>query len=505
MDNTSTEKTTSGYNPPPYSLLYGDEIRKNDEEERKHRETAYRIQETLRTFGINVTITDIQSGPVFTRYELRPDYNVKVSRIVNLLDDIQLRIAAKEIRIQAPIPGKSAIGIDVRNDSEKILHLRELLESSEFLHFSGRLPVAVGKDIGGKTIVYDIAEMPHLLISGTTGSGVSVFIHTIILSLLYRSTPNEIKFLLIDPKSVESNPYKHLPHLLVPVITDARKALAALNWAVAEMEKRYRLFAAAGVRDLDGYNSHVSYNNDSFQMHQEGLLPRIVIIIDEFAELMILSKNEVENVICRLAQLERASGIHLIISTQRPSVDVITGLIKVNIPSRIAFAVTSQVDSRTILEATGAEKLDGKGDMLFYPQDYRNPVYVQGAFVSYNEVLAVTQYIKSHNPGSGHDKPVSEQSTGDKKQVATLLESLSDIIEEHGRDEHFEAAGRYIIEKNRASIGHLQRVFKFGFNRAARIMDQLAEAGVVSEESSTRARKVLMTMQEFERYLEENQ
>ncbi len=502
---SSRSREINDYTPPRFDLLDSDSQERNDEEERRLKETASRIQETLRAFGISVTITDIQNGPVFTRYELRPDRNVKVSSIVNLLDDIQLRTAAKELRIQAPIPGKSTIGIDIRNETEKILHLHELLTSIEFRRFSGRLPIAIGKDIGGKNIIYDVAKMPHLLISGTTGSGVSVFIHTAILSLLYRCTPDNVRFLLIDTKAVELNSYKRIPHLIIPVITDAGKASAALNWAVAEMEKRYRLFAAVGVRDIDGYNSYVLCTNKILDMDQKDSLPRIVIIIDELADLMMVSKNEVENAICRLAQLARASGIHLIVATQRPSVNILTGVIKANMPSRIAFAVTSQVDSRIILDVTGAEKLTGNGDMLFFPQDYSKPVHIQGPFVSDHEVTAVTDHLRRHNADFGREDVYRQKHNTEHRGSQS---DFCRIIIQHqgheGRDEYFEEAGRFIIAKNKASVGLIQRVFKIGFNHAARIMDQLAEAGVVSEEIGTRARQVLMTLSEFEKYLEEN-
>jgi len=499
---TAVPVRASTYAAPPFSILERGTGGKNPETERELKETAYRLQETLRTFGVQVKITDISQGPSVTRYELLPDSGVKVSRIVNLSDDIKLRLAATDIRIEAPIPGKSAIGIEVPNKHETTVHLRELLESRDFRRSEGKLPMAVGKDIAGKTVIADIARMPHLLIAGATGSGKSVCINTIILSILYKTSPDKVKLLMIDPKVVELSVYKGIPHLIIPVVTDARKASAALNWAVAEMEKRYKLFAAAGVRDLNGYN-HLAetFRREGGEPEREPM-PRLVIIVDELADLMMVSKNEVESAICRLAQLARAAGIHLIIATQRPSVDVITGLIKANMPSRIAFAVSSQVDSRTILDMAGAEKLIGKGDMLFYPQNYPKPRRIQGAFVSDDEVTRVVDYIHDHNALDGHDQEIAKQietiaekglpASGGNTETGTLP----------GRDEYFEKAGRYVIEKNKASIGLLQRVYKIGFNRAARIMDQLAEAGVVSEESSTRARTVLMTLPEFENYLE---
>lgn len=501
VGRTAASGRNSGYKHPPYDLLTRGAGGRSAETERELQETAFRLQETLRTFGVQVTITDISQGPSVTRYELKPDQGVKVSKIVNLSDDIKLRLAATDIRIEAPIPGKSAIGIEVPNKTETTVHLRELLENRAFKRFEGKLPFAVGKDIGGKTVIADIARMPHLLIAGATGSGKSVCINTIILSILYRTSPEDVRLLMIDPKVVELSVYKKIPHLIIPVVTDARKASAALNWAVAEMEKRYKLFAAAGVRDLNGYNTLAkTWMGEDGEPEREPL-PRLVIIVDELADLMMVSKNEVESAICRLAQLARAAGIHLIIATQRPSVDVITGLIKANMPSRIAFAVSSQVDSRTILDMAGAEKLIGRGDMLFYPQNYQKPARIQGAFVSDDEVTKVVDYIREHNTAQAEDADIDRQiddiavngipSSGDEEVKAAPA-----------RDEYFAEAGRFIIEKNKASIGLLQRVFKIGFNRAARIMDQLAEAGVVGEESSTRARQILMTMPEFEAYLE---
>ena len=491
----------NNYVPPPFSLLDKGERRRNDETERELKETAHRLQETLRTFGVQVTVTDISQGPTVTRYELRPDKGVKVSKIINLSDDIKLRLAATDIRIEAPIPGKSAIGIEVPNKTETTVHLRDLLESQDFRRYDGRLPFAVGKDLGGRTVISDISRMPHVLIAGATGSGKSVCINTIILSILYRTSPDQVRLLLIDPKVVELSVYKKIPHLMVPVVTDARKASAALNWAVAEMEKRYHLFAAANVRDLAGFNALVTKSIKEGTDPGFEILPRLVIIVDELADLMMVAKSEVETAIVRLAQLARAAGIHLIIATQRPSVNVITGIIKANMPSRIAFAVTSQVDSRTILDMGGAEKLLGKGDMLFFPQNYQKPARIQGAFVSDDEVLRVVDFIRKNNRSERHDEE-AERQIEDIAENGTAALASPEIRSDPGRDEHFEEAGRFIIEKNKASIGLLQRVFKIGFNRAARIMDQLADAGVVSEESSTRARQVLMTMPEFEEYLE---
>lgn len=494
-------KKADRYLLPTYSLLERSCRSRHEETERELKETAYRIQKTLRTFGVQVIITDISHGPVYTRYEIKPERGVRVSTIVNLLDDIKLRIAAKEITIVAPIPGKDTIGIDVLNNEPEILHLRELLESREFRHFDGELALAVGKDIGGKTIIYDIACLPHLLIAGATGTGKSTFIHTMILSLLYRNTPDKVQLMMIDPQKIELSVYRRIPHLVIPVITDVRKSVEALNWAVAEMEKRYRCLTIAGVRDLKEYNAPASFYCSEGSNYHHTPVSRLVIIVDELASLMKDAKNEVENAIYRLAQAGRTVGIHLIIATQRPSVNVITGLIKANIPSRIAFTVSSQVDSRTILNVAGAERLIGNGDMLFAPKDYLKPVRLQGAFVSYNEVAAVVDYIRKNNEAEKHDVNLDYQIENIAiNGVFNTTRKTGGI--DSGRDEYFDEAGRFIIEKNKASIGLLQRVFKIGFNRAARIMDQLAEAGVVSEESRTRARQVLMTVSEFEQFLE---
>ena len=479
----------------------GDEKNSGAETDRELKETAFRLQETLRTFGVNVTITDISQGPSITRYELQPEQGVKVSKIVNLANDIKLSLAAVDIRIEAPIPGKPAIGIEVPNKHPSVVSLRDILETQEFRGAKSRLAFAVGKDLGGKTVVTDIARMPHLLIAGATGSGKSVCINTIIMSILYKASPDEVQLIMIDPKVVELSVYNGIPHLMIPVVTDVKKASAALNWAVAEMERRYKLFAAAGTRDLNGYNAMVRAKG-SEAGENEKVLSRLVVIVDELADLMMVAKNEVEASICRLAQLARAAGIHLIIATQRPSVDVITGLIKANMPSRIAFSVTSQVDSRTILDMAGAEKLIGKGDMLFYPQNYQKPARIQGAFISDEEVQSVVDYIKTNNV-TDDSAMASISSEIDGIAASGEQGTGTELKDNSGYDEYFAEAGRFIIEKNKASIGMLQRVFKIGFNRAARIMDQLADAGVVSEDNGTRARQVLMDMPAFEQLLED--
>ena len=489
------------YSFPPFSLMQRGETSHNAETDRELQETAYRLQETLRTFGVNVTMTDISQGPSITRYEMQPEQGVKVSKIVNLANDIKLSLAAVDIRIEAPIPGKPAIGIEVPNKHSSVVALRDILETKEFRGAKSKIAFAVGKDISGQTVVTDIAKMPHLLIAGATGSGKSVCINTIIMSILYKASPDEVQMIMIDPKVVELSVYNGIPHLMIPVVTDVKKASAALNWAVAEMERRYTLFAKSGTRDLNGYNALVRAKG-SEAGENEKVLSRLVVIVDELADLMMVAKNDVETSICRLAQLARAAGIHLIIATQRPSVDVITGLIKANMPSRIAFAVTSQVDSRTILDMAGAEKLIGKGDMLFYPQSYTKPARIQGAFISDEEVQSVVEYIKANN--TADESSMAQISSAiDGIATAGAEGNGSDLKGNSGLDEYFADAGRFIIEKNKASIGMLQRVLKIGFNRAARIMDQLAEAGVVSEENGTKARQVLMDMPTFEQLLED--
>ncbi len=481
---------------PPLSLLEKGVKNKNTDTARQLKETALKLQETLRTFGVNVTVTDISQGPAVTRFELQPEAGVRVNKIVSLADDIKMNLAASDIRIEAPIPGKAAVGIEVPNKENQAVALRDLLESQEYKNFSSKLAFAVGKDIAGKTVVTDIAKMPHLLIAGATGSGKSVCINTIIMSLIYKADPKDVQMIMIDPKIVELSVYNGIPHLMIPVVTDPKKAAAALNWAVAEMTNRYKKFADTGVRDLKGYNKLIAEKNDP----DNPPLPQLVVIVDELADLMMVSANEVEDAICRLTQLARAAGIHLIIATQRPSVDVITGLIKANMPSRIAFAVSSGVDSRTILDINGAEKLLGKGDMLFYPQGYTKPTRVQGAFVSDKEVQAVTDFLKNQGIDSSYSEEIEMQINNMQSQSGSGA-SFGSGDSDSGRDEYFVQAGNIIIEKEKASIGMLQRVFKIGFNRAARIMDQLCEAGVVGDEEGTKPRKVLMSKAEFESYL----
>ena len=481
---------------PPLDLLSKPKSNPAVGRDQELRETAAKLQQTLHNFGVGVRVTNVSCGPSVTRYELTPDQGVKVSRIVNLSDDIKLNLAAADIRIEAPIPGKAAVGIEVPNKTNSPVPLRELLETKEFKEHPSSLAFAAGKDIAGKPVVADIARMPHLLIAGATGSGKSVCINTIIMSLLYKAKPEDVKLIMIDPKVVELSVYNGIPHLLIPVVTDPKKASGALNWAVAEMTGRYQKFAEYNVRDLKGYNKKVEAIKDIPDKNKPEKMPQIVIIVDELADLMMVAPGEVEDAICRLAQLARAAGIHLIIATQRPSVNVITGLIKANMPSRIAFSVSSGVDSRTIIDMVGAEKLLGKGDMLFYPQGYQKPARVQGAFVSDTEVSDVVEFLTSENGVS--------QGSADIESKITQAQSIGcgDSSGESEIDEYFEKAGRFIIEKDKASIGMLQRLLKIGFNRAARIMDQLADAGVVGPEEGTKPRKILMSMEEFEDYID---
>lgn len=480
---------------PPVTLLIKEQQTQSSGYEQYLKETALKLQQTLESFGVNVTITDISCGPSVTRYEMFPEQGTKVSKILSLTDDIKLNLAASDIRIEAPIPGKAAIGIEIPNKHNQTVHFRDLIESSTFKNFKSRLAFAVGKDIGGKTVVTDLAKMPHLLIAGATGSGKSVCINTLIMSILYKASPEEVKLIMVDPKMVELSIYNGIPHLLIPVVTDPKKASGALNWAVAEMTNRYKKFTETGVRNIEGYNKKVKELQKSGEIDPETIkkMPQIVIIIDELADLMMVAPGEVEDAIVRLSQLARAAGIHLVIATQRPSVNVITGLIKANVPSRIAFSVSSGVDSRTIIDMNGAEKLLGKGDMLFYPAGYSKPVRVQGAFISDSEISDVVEFLKENEDVAVYDTEVTEK-------IESKLNSAA-ISQE--KDEYFEAAARFVIEKDKASIGMIQRMFKVGFNRAARIVDQLADAGIVGPEEGTKPRKVLMSSEQLEAYFEE--
>ena len=499
----------SVYKFPPINMLKAVAKNANTESVAKLRETAAKLQTTLKTFGVNVTITDIAQGPSVTRYEMQPEVGTKVSKITNLQDDIKLNMAARDIRIEAPIPGKAAVGIEIPNKEVSMVSFRELIDSKEFKEANSKISFAVGKDLSGSTVVADIGKMPHLLIAGSTGSGKSVCINTLIMSIIYKATPDEVKLIMVDPKVVELSVYNGIPHLMIPVVTDPKKAAAALNWGVAEMTDRYNKFAEFGVRDLKGYNKKLEQVMANVnEADRPKKLPQIVIIVDELADLMMVASNEVEASICRLAQLARAAGIHLVIATQRPSVDVITGLIKANMPSRIAFAVSSGVDSRTILDMNGAERLLGKGDMLFYPQGYTKPSRVQGAFISDEEISEIVDFLKANCGGEGdYDEDVlakvnsqAVDANGNKQGIgANYQDNDSD------KDQYFIEAARLVIEQDKASIGYFQRRFKIGFNRAARIMDQLFEAGIVSQEEGTKPRRVLMSMEEFENALEQGE
>lgn len=426
---------------PPVTLLIKEQQTQSFGYEQYLKETALKLQQTLESFGVNVTITDISCGPSVTRYEMFPEQGTKVSKILSLTDDIKLNLAASDIRIEAPIPGKAAIGIEIPNKHNQTVHFRDLIESSTFKNFKSRLAFAVGKDIGGKTVVTDLAKMPHLLIAGATGSGKSVCINTLIMSILYKASPEEVKLIMVDPKMVELSIYNGIPHLLIPVVTDPKKASGALNWAVAEMTNRYKKFTETGVRNIEGYNKKVKELQKSGEIDPETIkkMPQIVIIIDELADLMMVAPGEVEDAIVRLSQLARAAGIHLVIATQRPSVNVITGLIKANVPSRIAFSVSSGVDSRTIIDMNGAEKLLGKGDMLFYPAGYSKPVRVQGAFISDSEISDVVEFLKENEDVAVYDTEVTEK-------IESKLNSAA-ISQE--KDEYFEAAAVLLLKKIR--------------------------------------------------------
>lgn len=495
-NGVSEKKQKKAYKFPPVSLL-----KKNPGAasggKAEYRMTAQRLQETLLTFGVKVTITDISCGPTVTRYELQPEQGVKVSKIVSLSDDIKLNLAAADIRIEAPIPGKAAIGIEVPNKEAGNVYFRELVESKEFKESQSAISFGVGKDIAGKTIIADIAKMPHMLIAGATGSGKSVCINTIIMSILYKAKPEDVRLIMVDPKVVELSVYNGIPHLLLPVVTDPKKAAGALNWAVNEMTDRYKKFAAMQVRNIKGYNDVVVKKNKEGIDPPMEKLPQIVIIIDELADLMMVAPGEVEDAICRLAQLARAAGIHMVIATQRPSVNVVTGLIKANIPSKIAFAVSSGIDSRVIIDMNGAEKLLGKGDMLYFPSNLPKPLRVQGAFVSDEEVENVVSFLKENAEEVSYDESIAQATVSQESMPGSSSKGDDD------RDSLFADAGRFVIENEKGSIGSLQRHFKIGFNRAGRIMDQLADAKVVGPELGTKPRKVEMTMEEFETLLKQ--
>lgn len=444
-------------------------------------EGAKKLEDTLKSFGVEARVINVSRGPAVTRYELQPSPGVKVSKIVNLSDDISLNLAAAGVRIEAPIPGKAAIGIEVPNKEMETVYLRDVIEAKDFAGHQSKLAFALGKDISGENVVADIAKMPHLLIAGATGSGKSVCINSLIISLLYKASPDEVKLLMVDPKVVELGIYNGIPHLLIPVVTDPRKAAGALNWAVQEMVNRYKLFAEKGVRDLKGYNAVLKETGEI------GLLPQVVIIIDELADLMMVAPNDVEDAICRLAQMARAAGMHLVIATQRPSVDVITGVIKANIPSRIAFSVSSQVDSRTIIDMAGAEKLLGKGDMLFYPVGEPKPIRLKCAFVSDKEVERVVEHIKSHGDAEYNSDIIEEINS----------ESQPSENNSGDNDELLPQAIELVVDAGQASVSLIQRKFKVGYARAARIVDQMEARGVVGGYEGSKPRQVLISKQQW--------
>ncbi|ABY94849.1 MULTISPECIES: FtsK/SpoIIIE family DNA translocase [Thermoanaerobacter] len=473
------EVIESEYLPPPITLLK-EAIPPPKIKNEVLMEKVKKIEDTLKNFGVDAKVIQVTKGPAITRFELQPSAGVKVSRIVSLTDDIALSLAAPSVRIEAPIPGKSAIGIEVPNDKIAPVYLREVIDSKKFRNFKSGLAIGLGKDIAGNIVIADLSKMPHLLIAGATGSGKSVCINSLIVSLLYKAPPQQVKMILIDPKVVELNIYNGIPHLLTPVVTDPKKAAGVLNWAVQEMTKRYNLFAQYGVRDIDSYN----------EKYKENSLYKIVIIIDELSDLMMVSPAEVEEYIFRLAQMARAAGIHLVIATQRPSVDVITGVIKANIPSRISFAVSSQIDSRTILDMTGAEKLLGKGDMLFNPIGAAKPMRIQGAFISEEEVEAVVNFLKNHSKPQYEEIEIEEKTNGK--------------IFEQQEDELLEDAISVILETGQASISMLQRRLRIGYARAARIIDQLEQKGIISGYDGSKPRQILLSKEEIKKILEES-
>ena len=475
------------YEYPPVSLLSKGNKKGLKGGAKALTDTATKLQKTLYSFGVSAKVENVSVGPTITRYELKPSEGVRVSKIANLADDIALNLAAETIRIEAPIPGKQAVGIEVPNKEKEAVHFRDVIESEEFEDNSSKLSVALGKDVAGQTIIEKKKKMPHVLIAGSTGSGKSVCINTIISSFVYNAKPSEVKLVMIDPKVVELSVYNGIPHLLIPVVTDPKKAAGALAWAVQEMDDRYNKFAQKGVRDLKGYNKAIEKEDEARK------LPQIVIIVDELADLMMVAAKDVEDAICRLAQKARAAGMHLVIATQRPSVDVITGLIKANIPSRIAFAVSSQVDSRTILDQVGAEKLLGKGDMLYYPAGAPKPIRVQGAFVSDGEVEKIVDFIKS-NGTANYSEDILETIENSNKSDKELQE----MSEEDDTDPFLMDAIDVVVETGQASTSFIQRRFKVGYARAGRIIDQMEEKGVISGYQGSKPRQVLMSKEKWE-------
>ena len=484
LDHTLTVEDEH-YEFPPVELL--EKTPKTSKTGKKSvTETANKLQKTLYNFGVSAKVEKVSVGPSITRYELRPAEGVRVSKIAKLSDDIALNLAAESIRIEAPIPGKQAVGIEVPNKENEIVHFREIIESDAFINAESKLSMALGKDVAGEPVVTDIAKMPHVLIAGSTGSGKSVCINTLIASIIYKAKPSEVKLVMVDPKVVELSVYNGIPHLLIPVVTDPKKAAGALEWAVQEMVKRYGLFAEKGVRDIKGYNAELEKEDGGEK------LPQIVIIIDELADLMMVAAKEVEDAICRLAQMARAAGMHLVIATQRPSVDVITGIIKANIPSRIAFAVSSGVDSRTILDMVGAEKLLGKGDMLFAPIGAAKPQRIQGAFVSDKEVEKIVDFLKAGGEVT-YNEDILEKIENSGKSDKELDEDADDDT-----DERLMEAIEEVINAGQASTSFIQKRLKVGYARAGRIIDQMEERGIVSGYAGSKPRQVLMTKERWQ-------
>ena len=483
--NNQTNDAEKKYIYPDLNLLVSNNNNKlNNSDKKELIDSASKLTEILSNFGVDARVIHVTKGPSVTRYELQPSPGVKVSKIVNLADDIALGLAASGVRIEAPIPGKAAIGIEVPNKTQTAVYLREVIESDEFINAKQKLAFALGKDIGGECVVGDLSKMPHTLIAGATGSGKSVCINSLIISILYKYSPQEVKLLMVDPKVVELNVYNGIPHLLIPVVTDPKKAAAALNWAVNEMTRRYNLFAEKGVRNMDSYNA--LYEKGEI----EEKLPYIIIIVDELADLMMVCPNDVEDYIGRLAQMARAAGMHLVIATQRPSVDVITGVINANIPSRISFAVSSQIDSRTILDSAGAEKLLGKGDMLYYPVGESKPLRVQGCFISEDEVENVVEFIKNSSEESEYEESIIEHinNEAEGKSLGSEGEEIDELLSK---------AIEIVVESRQASTSFIQRKLRIGFNRAARIMDQLEERGIISERDGSKPRNVLVSKEDL--------
>ena len=487
LEHTITQEDEN-YEFPPVQLLSEPEKKVNRGSKKAVTDTAAKLQKTLYSFGVSAKVENVSVGPAITRYELKPAEGVRVSKIANLADDIALNLAAQSIRIEAPIPGKQAVGIEIPNKENEVVHLREMIESDEFQNHKSKLAFGLGKDVAGEPVIADIAKMPHVLVAGATGSGKSVCINTLIASIIYKAKPSEVKLLMVDPKVVELSVYNGIPHLLIPVVTDPKKAAGALAWAVQEMENRYQVFAGKGVRDIKGYN-------EVAKKEQTGTLPQIVIIIDELADLMMVASKDVEDSICRLAQKARAAGMHLVIATQRPSVDVITGIIKANIPSRISFAVSSQVDSRTILDMVGAEKLLGKGDMLFYPSGAPKPVRVQGAFVSDKEVEKIVDFIKANGEVTYNEEILEQIENANKTDKELEMENAE---EDDGTDPLLMEAIDTVVDTRQASTSFIQRRFKVGYARAGRIIDQMEERGIISGYQGSKPREVLMPKEKWQ-------